>query len=117
MASNHSRADKYDQAIVDKVCVRMAGGESLRAIAKNLGCKERTVRDWFYRDRHGCYADYTRARDMQADCHADMIVDACKDVCWQASFRQIKRGLPLTVSSGLPASSGRAFTATNWSTG
>lgn len=73
-------ASQFDPATMAAVCDRVACGESLRRVARDMGYAEQTVRGWISRDIGGSFAQYARARDLQADSHADMIVDACRDV-------------------------------------
>jgi len=65
----------YNTHIAFVICTRIAEGESLREIVKTAGMPERTVvYDWLF--RHPEFANqYTRAREEQAETHADAIVD------------------------------------------
>jgi len=61
----------YNNHIASVICTRIAEGESLREIVKDVGMPDRsTVYDWLL--RHPVFADqYTRAREEQADTLAD----------------------------------------------
>jgi hypothetical protein len=65
------------QAAFDIVCIRIAGGESLRAVCElddALPARE-TIRGWLRGDQDGeLTGQYARARDEQADHYADEII-------------------------------------------
>lgn len=66
----------YSQEIADKICERLAAGESLNAICKDDGLPaESTVRRWALLDVEGFAANYTRARELQAHFLAEQIID------------------------------------------
>ena len=64
----------FNNHIASVICTRIAEGESLREIVKDVGMPDRsTVYDWLL--RHPVFADqYTRAREEQADTLADEII-------------------------------------------
>ena len=65
----------FNQETADKVCERLAAGESLNAICKEDGFPaESTVRRWAMLDVEGFAANYTRARELQAHYLADQII-------------------------------------------
>jgi hypothetical protein len=66
----------YTVEIADEICERLAKGESLNAIcaSESRFPTESTVRNWAIEDREGFFAKYTRARDIQADVHAESII-------------------------------------------
>lgn len=66
----------YSHAIAEKICERLAGGESLNAICKDVGYPPaQTVRQWVVDDRHGFASRYARARDIGLDFLADEIIE------------------------------------------
>lgn len=66
--------------LIDEILNQVALGHSLAKTCKKLGVKRPTVMRWFAQDIAGSADRYARAREFQADSHADMIIDACKDV-------------------------------------
>lgn len=65
----------YSQDLADRICVRLALGESIRSI-----CKDDTMpaqsQIYAWLQRHPEFQEqYTRAREEQAESHADEIVD------------------------------------------
>jgi hypothetical protein len=70
------RPSEYTPEIADAICERLAAGESLLSICTGDEYPaESTVRGWALDDREGFAAKYARAREMQADRHAEQIVD------------------------------------------
>lgn len=66
----------FSQEIADKICERLADGESLNAICKDAGYPaESTVRLWAINDVQGFAANYTRARELQAHKLFDEIIE------------------------------------------
>lgn len=66
----------YSHAVAEKICERLAGGESLNAICTGSGYPpSTTVRQWVVDDRHGFAARYARARDIGLDFLADEIIE------------------------------------------
>ena len=73
------RLSDYTQEIADKICEKLAEGQSLRAICRSDDMPpESTVRLWVVDDREGFAAQYTRARDIGLDCRADAAVEDAK---------------------------------------
>jgi hypothetical protein len=68
------RPSTYSQEIADIICKRLAEGESLRTIVKDEGMPAQgTVYVWLL--KHKDFEEqYTRAREEQAETHADEIV-------------------------------------------
>ena len=77
------RKPEYTEEIGEDICVRLADGESLRSICSDDDMPNRaTVFRWLLRDdpEFEAFRDqYTRAREMQADAHADDIQDIADD--------------------------------------
>jgi hypothetical protein len=73
------RPSDYSAEIADTICNRLAGGESLRAICADAGMPNRaTISRWLahyeeFRDQ------YAFAREWQADCLADEILEIARD--------------------------------------
>jgi hypothetical protein len=66
----------YSKEVGDKVCARLATGESLRSICRDEDMPpESTVREWVIDDREGFAAQYARSRDIGLDSLADEIVE------------------------------------------
>jgi hypothetical protein len=65
----------FTQEIADRICERLAAGESLNAICKDEGFPaESTVRGWALDNVQGFAAKYTRARELQAHFLAEEII-------------------------------------------
>lgn len=58
------RPSKFTQALADRICERLAAGETLRAICRDQGMpEERTVRRWAM-DREAFSPQYAKAREI-----------------------------------------------------
>lgn len=65
----------FNQDTADRICERLAAGESLNAICKDDGYPaESTVRSWALQDIDGFAAKYARAREVQAHFLAEQII-------------------------------------------
>jgi hypothetical protein len=74
------RPSIYSEKLADKICERLASGESLLSICKDEGFPhESTVRAWALDDREGFYTKYARAREIQAEVMADQILEIADD--------------------------------------
>jgi hypothetical protein len=73
------RPSDYSAEIADTICNRLAGGESLRAICADAGMPNRaTISRWLA--HHEEFRDqYAFAREWQADCLADEILEIARD--------------------------------------
>lgn len=70
----HGRPTKFTQELADMICERIANGETLRAICRDLGFSHSTVIEWTMNNKS--FSDqYAQARLKQADAYADMILD------------------------------------------
>jgi transposase len=69
------RPSSFSQEVADIICIRLGGGESLRKIIKTEGMpSQQTVYTWL--QKYPAFLEqYTRAREEQAETHADEIVD------------------------------------------
>ncbi len=66
--------DRLDRLGVEWVCDRLIGGESVRAIARELDASATAVLKWLDRDS-GRMRQYQLARQAQADALVDEIID------------------------------------------
>lgn len=71
----------YTKALTDKICERIAEGESLAAICRDDGMPNRsTFHAWKNEDRDGLSNRYTRAKEGSADSFVEQIVDVAQAV-------------------------------------
>ena len=69
------RPTSYAPDAVEKLCIRLGMGESLRSICKDEDMPSQSV-VYLWLQRHPEFLEkYTRAREEQADTHFDMITD------------------------------------------
>ena len=73
----------YSDAIADKICSRIAQGESLVNICKDADMPSRqTFMRWLLEDKHeGLRDNYARAREAQADFYAEQIIEIADEEC------------------------------------
>jgi len=65
----------YNQDLVDRICIRLGSGESLRSICRDDDMPAQSL-IYLWLNRHPEFLEqYTRAREEQAETHADEIVD------------------------------------------
>jgi hypothetical protein len=92
------RPSKFTQAIADRICDRLAQGESLRKIA---GTKQMptmtTVFRWLQKDEK-FREQYARARELQADTLADEILDIANTP--QIGTKTVSKSTGLEVTEG-----------------
>ncbi len=74
---NPGRPSRYSDGLVNRICLRIAGGESLRRICGEDDMPDKaTVLRWLLDSRHAAFRRrYGIARETQADAFADEIVD------------------------------------------
>ena len=74
---NPGRPSRYSDGLVNRICLRIAGGESLRRICGEDDMPDKaTVLRWLLDSRHGAFRRrYGIARETQADAFADENVD------------------------------------------
>lgn len=79
MAEQLGRPSDFSSELADRICERIADGESLRAICSADGMPDKaTVFRWLA--KHADFRDqYTRAREAQADSLFDEILDIADD--------------------------------------
>jgi hypothetical protein len=74
------RPSLYSDELGERICDRLASGESLRSICRAEGMpSERAVRRWALNDPAGFGARYAAARDEQAHALLDEIIDTARD--------------------------------------
>ncbi|EHD12905.1 hypothetical protein CIN_21510 [Commensalibacter intestini A911] len=74
-----ARPSKYSEELVNKICERIADGESLRAICREDGMPDHnTVIRWKNEKPEFC-SQYARAREDQADGLFDQAIDMLKE--------------------------------------
>lgn len=74
------RPSIYSKEIADKICSRLAGGESLRVICMDEDMPTAsTVYLWVLDDKEGFSDKYARAREMQAEVMFDEILEIADD--------------------------------------
>jgi len=73
--NSRGRPSIYTKDLVDRICIRLSLGESVRSICKDPEMPSQAlIYQWLY--RHPDFLEqYTRAREEQAETHADEIVD------------------------------------------
>jgi hypothetical protein len=75
------RPEKYSQEIADKICLEIAtSSKSLRTICKQDGMPSvETILRWLREDKEKFCAQYTRAKEEQADFMCEEMVDIADD--------------------------------------
>lgn len=75
------RPSSFTQAVADRICERIAEGESLRSICRDddMPSKMSVLRWLADEDRAAFRAQYAHAREMQADTLADEILQIADD--------------------------------------
>lgn len=77
------RPSKYSDHLAQVICLRIAEGESLNKICKDDEMPERvTIYRWLLQKEDFCH-NYARAREDQAETHADEIVDIADQMPYQ----------------------------------
>lgn len=101
-----ARPTDYNPEIALIICSRISEGETLRAICREPGMPTRqTIFTWT--DKHKEFLDqYRRAREFQADAHADEVRDLpyeCEALGLDASYTKLKMdGCKWSSSKGNP---------------
>lgn len=74
--ATRGRPSLYTPEVVEEICRRLADGEPLTRICEDDHLPvESTIRKWALEDREGFFAEYTRARQLQAQHMFDETVD------------------------------------------
>lgn len=109
------RPSSYSQSLADEICNRLAGGESLRSICRDDHMPaQQTVYVWLNRDK--AFQDqYARAREEQADTHADEII-AIADESPEVNPIRDKDGnvIDIKIDSGYVAYQKQRIDARKW---
>ena len=71
---------------IDDICNRIAEGKSLRAVCKELGLKESSVRYWLNKSEEA-FAQSTRARELGCDA----LADECLEIADGIETADVKR--------------------------
>jgi hypothetical protein len=70
----------YTQELADKICERLAKGETLKSICRNAGMPDdRTVRIWALNNYQGFYPRYAISRQLGLDAMADQLLEIADD--------------------------------------
>jgi hypothetical protein len=83
------RPSIYSQELADRICERLASGESLRSI-----CRDDDMPSWpaiskWLSEKPDFAAQYARAREDQAEAHADRIIEIADDESIDAHHKRI----------------------------
>lgn len=74
------RPSDYTEELSNKICARLANGESLRVICYDKDMPNAsTVHSWVLEDREGFSKKYARARNIQAEVMFDEILEIADD--------------------------------------
>ncbi len=93
----------FNPELADRICKRLASGESLRSVCSEDGMpSEATVRGWHVSDVEGFSAQYARAREAQAEHWAQEIVDIADTETDAAKARNRIDARKWTASKLLP---------------
>lgn len=71
------------------ICNKLASGQSLRSICREMGEAESTVRYWFQRDE-AAFAQSTHARELGCDALADECLEIADDKTEDPSSRRVR---------------------------
>lgn len=84
------RPSSYSEEIADLICLRLAQGESLRAICRDNDMPgERTVYSWLFNDE-AFQHKYARAREAQAEPHLEDILQIADDPELKADDKRVR---------------------------
>jgi hypothetical protein len=78
-----------DQADIENICSQLAAGKSLRAICREMGVAESTVRYWLIRDEQA-FAQSAHARELGCDALADECLEIADDTTGKPEDRRIR---------------------------
>ena len=87
-----ARPTTFDRAVFDRICERMAGGETLRAICRDDGMPPMsTVQGWVLANpQSDISGQYARARECLADWRADEIIEIADDSRLSPDDRRVR---------------------------
>ena len=106
---------KYNQDIAETLCVRLGSGESLKAICQDDDMPSQSV-VYLWLNRHPEFLEmYTRAREEQAETHADEIVSIADETPKTKEIRD-KDGnvIDITLDSSFIAWQKQRIEARKW---
>lgn len=88
------RPSIYSPALAEEICIRLAGGESLRSICSNEQFPNKsTVLRWLFDGKHETFCDqYAKAREAQAEHMADELLDIADDATNDYMVRESSEG-------------------------
>jgi hypothetical protein len=87
------RPTVFTQEIADRICGRIALGESLRSVCRDDEMpQESTVRHWAVSNYNGFFAQYARARELQVEAWADEIVEISDEGTNDWMVKQLRDG-------------------------
>lgn len=69
----------FTKELADRICESIAQGKTLRAVCRELDLAHSTVLNWVVYDHQGFADQYTRARQLQVEAWADVIVAEAED--------------------------------------
>lgn len=78
-----------DATQIEDICTRMAEGKSLRAVCRELGLKESSVRYWLMKDEEA-FAHSTRARELACDALADECLEIADNKELEPADRRVR---------------------------
>jgi len=91
----------YTKAVADKICERLANGESLKSICRDASMPpESTVRLWASRTDHPFAEQYARARELGFWSMADELLDIADDGSNDWMVREGRDGEPSWTLNG-----------------
>lgn len=77
-----------DAETLSSICDELATGKSLRQICRERGLVESTAR-YHLKNNEDHFAQYTRARELQADSYFDQVLEIADDKTMSADDRRI----------------------------
>lgn len=73
------RPSQFTVELAHEICARIAEGESLRAVCRDIDIPIGTVTGWFIDDKEGVFEHYARARKIQAERMFEELTDIADD--------------------------------------
>ncbi len=78
-----------DDSLLEEICCKLSEGNSLRAICRDLGKPESTVRYWIAKNEE-IFAQSTRAKELGCDALADECLEIADDPTIDAADKRIR---------------------------
>lgn len=95
----------YTQELADRICSRLAAGESLRSICRDDDMPARiTVQDWVIKDREGFASQYAHARDLGLDELADITLETAATPVEAEKTKTSTMGVEITTGDAVDRS-------------